>query len=151
MKAYILSIVGVVLLTAIVGMIAPSGKMGNFIKGTVKLVGVFVLVSPFVTLLSGKGEVFGDKAAYETDETYLERSADLMAEADGREIAAYLREKYSLTAEVSVIREIPSFFVKSIAVKISDFGINGDGEHIDIVTRVKSDLKARYGCEAEIA
>ena len=38
MKAYILSIAGVVLLSAVITIIAPSGKMGKFLRGAVKLV-----------------------------------------------------------------------------------------------------------------
>ena len=43
MKAYILSIAGVVLLAAVITIIAPGGKMGKFLKGAVKLVILFVM------------------------------------------------------------------------------------------------------------
>lgn len=149
MKGYIFSIVGVVLLTALVAIVAPSGKLGGFIKGLVKLAGVFVLVSPFVALFSGESFAF-ETGTYAYDEEYLATSGALMEQEDEGAIAAYLTKEYAVTAEVRVKRTIPSFSLKSIQVNIVDFGINGENEHINIVSRIQSDLKGRYGCEAEV-
>lgn len=150
MKAYILSIAGVVLISAVVSIIAPNGKMGKFIRGAVKLVGLVVLLTPFVSLFQGKGFSF-ESARFDTDETYLQRCVALMEERDEEEIQTFLQETFSVTAEAAVKRETDSVFsVKIIQIKISDFGINGEGEHINIVDQIKEALLKKYGVTAEI-
>ena len=48
MKAYILSIAGAVLLSAVITIISPSGKMGKFIKGTSKLLILVIMLAPVI-------------------------------------------------------------------------------------------------------
>ncbi|MDE6274078.1 MAG: stage III sporulation protein AF [Clostridiales bacterium] len=150
MKGYILSIAGVVLLSAVVAVIAPNGKMGKFVKGTVKLIGLVILITPFVSLFRGEGFVFQSENIA-LDSAYIQNSVNLMSDADEREIASYLKSEYGVTAEVECERNSDSrFSVKTLRIKIVDFGIIGDGEHIDNLSSIRSDLEKRYCCEAEV-
>ena len=54
MKAYVLSIAGIVLVIAAVTIISPSGKMGKFIKGAGRLFILAVMVAPFATFFGEK-------------------------------------------------------------------------------------------------
>ena len=66
MKAYILAIAGAVLLSAVVAVIAPSGKMGKFVRGITKLFILLVMLSPLVSfLLKGATFDFGTDALAE--------------------------------------------------------------------------------------
>ena len=149
MRAYVLSIAGAVLISAVLSIIAPGGKMGKFVKGMTKLFILVVLVTPFVTFFRGKGFLFVSGTLKE-DSAYLERSAQLMAEADAREIEAVLKEKFEIGASAEVTRSASDFARQKIVVKIFDFGIFGQDEHIDIVAKVQAYLKEWYGCETEV-
>ena len=152
MRAYVLSIAGIVLVIAAISIISPSGKMGKFIKGTGRLFILVIMVSPFVSFFGEKrGENFFQMDEIATDSGYLTRCAALLCEEDEREIAAYLNEEFSVTAQVKVQRgESNGFPREKIEVKITDFGINGQGGHIDKAEDVRAALVKRYGCEAVV-
>ena len=78
MRAYILSIAGIVLISAVVSMIAPSGKMGKFIRGTTKLLILLVMLGPIISWVEGKRELSLSSSNIRTDEAYLERCISLM-------------------------------------------------------------------------
>ena len=151
MKAYILSIAGIVLISAVVTMIAPSGKMGKFVRGTTKLMILLVMLAPIISWLEGKTELSLSSSSIDTDEAYLERCVSLMEEGDAREIAAYLLSEYGVTAEIYTERNGDTFRLQKITVNVTDFGIIGQDGHINIMTRIGEDLEARYGCEVAIS
>lgn len=151
MKAYILSIAGVVLLTAVITIIAPGGKMGKFLKGATKLVILFVMVSPLASWVT-EGDLSFQTASIGMDEEYLAHCADRLALSDGAAIGSWLSEEYGVTADVQVSRLADeTFSYEKIIVKITDFGINGQDEHIHIIEEVDRVLEERYGCDAEVA
>lgn len=150
MRAYILSIAGVVLLAALVSIILPSGKMGKFIKGAMKLFVLIVLVSPFV---SGFGTIAGEEntPVYETDADYLKRCARMLSAEDEKQILKWIEEEYSLEAAVSVTRKEESGFPREkITVKILQDGIIANDEHIDIMKKIQGELQTKYACPAEV-
>ena len=150
MRLYILSIAGVVLISAVISIIAPSGKTGKLVKGMTKFFIIVVLIAPFVSIFRGEGFVFASSEIGE-DRAYLERSATLMAEADAREIKAWLSEEYGIKADAVVSRSPVDFSHVKIVVKIRDFGIFGQDGHIDIVAELETLLRERYGCESEVS
>lgn len=93
MTGYILSIAGVVLLSALVAMIAPSGKMGEFLKGVTKLVTLFILLAPIGKLAAGDEFIFS-VGKIETDEAYLAYCAQELSAQDEAEIVLWLDETY---------------------------------------------------------
>lgn len=153
MKAYILGIAGAVLLSAVVSVIAPNGKMGKFVKGGMKLVVLIVLVSPFVTFfMKGEFPVGTEGKPISADTAYLETCENLLRENDERTIVALLKEEYGVGAEVVVEYAEENFAVrKKISVKIKDFGIYAEDEHIDIMKKITAALRERYGCETEVS
>ena len=150
MKAYILSIAGVVLLTAVITIIAPGGKMGKVLKGAAKLVILFVMVSPLASVFT-EGSLSFESVSVGTDEGYLEYCAGELAGEDEKAIAQWLSEEYGLTASAEVSRLADATFsYEKIEVKITDFGINGQDEHIHISEQIEKTLEERYGCDAEV-
>lgn len=150
MKEYILSIAGIVLLSAVITVILPSGKMGKFIKGAMKLFTLVVLVSPFVKHFE-KGTIVMPEESIKLNMEYLSHCASTLAEADERSIAEELSQTYSVTAEVKVERKAEAQFpLEKIFVKIIDFGINGQDEHIHIMSLIQENVTNRYGCQTEV-
>ncbi len=150
MKGYILSIAGAVLLSALITILSPSGKMGKFLKGATKLVILFVMVSPLANFLT-QGSFDWSAGEIGTDEAYLSYCADLAADGDEEAIAAYLAEEYGIEAAVTVtVRADETFSYEKITVEWENAGIFDRDEHIHISEEIESALKAKYGCEAEV-
>ncbi len=151
MKTYILAIAGIVLLSAVVSVIAPSGKMGKFIKGAMRLAILVVLISPFANWIGGK-QLSIPTASVGEDSNYLQYCAKRLSEEDEKAIEKFLQQEFSVIAEVEVTRTPDSNFKREkISAKISDFGIIGQDEHIDMIHRIQETLQTKYGCPTEVA
>ncbi len=151
MRAYILAIIGIVLLAAAVTLIAPSGKMGKFLKGATRLCILFVMLMPVRALLAGEAPVAVTQEM-QTDEDYLAFCAKELAEGDAAAIVLTLEEEYGVTAAVRVVRNADATFsYQKIDVRILDFGISQEEEHIYMMESIREALAAHYGCETVIA
>ena len=152
MKAYILSIAGAVLLSAVITIILPDGKMGKFVKGGLKLVILVVLVSPFVNFFTGKNLGFSAGGQISPDGKYIKTCGALMEEADEREITSRLLQHYGVEGSVVVTyAESTDLTRKKIQIKIKNFGIYQEDERIDIIEKITSELSAAYGCATEVS
>ncbi|MGN1077328.1 MAG: stage III sporulation protein AF [Candidatus Gallimonas sp.] len=150
MKAYILSIAGAVLLSAVITVLAPNGKMGKFVKGTMKLLILIVILSPLARFLSG-GSFSLSSGTIGTDSGYLLQCAAMLEKEDGIAIKNDLYQEFGVVAEVTTERaEESGFPLKSVSVKITDFGIIGQDEHIDIMNKIADALSEKYGCRAVV-
>ena len=151
MKTYILAIIGVVLLSAVVTIIVPGGKMGRFLKGATKLAILFVMLLPLRAVLSGDAiSVSGGNMAL--DESYLEHCAKALSAEDAASIVLHLEEQYGVTAAVKVERNADATFsYEKIVVHISDFGISDEDEHIYMIEKIEAELEAYYNCDAEVS
>lgn len=150
MKTYILSIAGVILLSAVVAMIAPNGKMGAFVRGMMKLLILAVVVTPLISVMK-KGDFDFSSSELATDGAFLEQCAELVSTGDEAEINAFIEETYAVTALSAAVRSADGrYALEKITVKITDFGIFGQDEHIDIIREIKEGLEERYGCTAEV-
>ncbi len=152
MKGYILAVAGVILLSAVVACIAPSGKMGRFVKGMMKLVILAVMISPMLGWVRSGTLDLSAASSIGTDEGYLRACSERLEEEDERAIAAFLLSDFSLSAEVDVTRsDDPSFEREKIRIILPAEGINGEEERINIMTRIREAVAARYGCEVEVS
>lgn len=149
MKAYVLSLAGVILISAVISVVAPAGKMGGFIKGMTRLFIFVVLISPFVRFVKNP-DAFLTGAEIETDDGYLKTYSAMLSRSDEEEIAAWLKETYGVTAELNVSRSFDDFSYEKITVRVRDFGINEVETHIDILSAIGEKLHGRYGCEVEV-
>ncbi len=151
MKAYILSIAGAVLLSAVITVIAPGGRMGKFLRGAVNLVILVVMAAPLTALFRGEGEMLGaGSIAY--DEGYLAYCAETLSAEDEAALCVFLQEEYGVTARAQVVRRAEAGFAyEKIYVEILDFGIIGQDEHIYMTEQIESALEECYGCAAEVS
>lgn len=150
MRDYVLRIAGAVLISAVMSLIVPNGKMGKLIQGMGQLFVVLILVSPVVSFLSGGSFSF----RYDdltNDDSFIQASTELAQERDAETIETFLRETFDIQTEVIVCRIADgSYRLEKIVVEIIDFGINKKEEHIDITTQVQSRLQQEYGCDVEV-
>ena len=151
MQSYILAIVGIVLLTAVITIIAPSGKMGKFLKGATKLAILFIMLMPIRSLLAEESfAVSGENIAQ--DDEYLAYCARELAAEDAAAIMVRMEEEYGIEASVRVERNTDATFsYQKITVLISDFGISDEDEHIYMIEKIEAELEAYYNCDAEVS
>lgn len=152
MKAYILSIAGMILLSAVVAIVCPSGKMGKFVKGTVRLFILVVMLAPLIGWVqSGKLEL-NAASAIGTDTRYLEHCAELLEERDEEEISAYLLAEFNVIGRADVTRSAEAGFPRErIRIFLAEDGIIGEDERIHKLTCIRESVETRYGCRAEVA
>ena len=72
MKSYFLSLLGVALLTAAVGILAPSAKAGRALKPLLSLVWLLALTAPLAHLSEGSFPTLPDLSPEGADEEYRE-------------------------------------------------------------------------------
>lgn len=149
MKGYVLSVAGVVLISAVISIIAPSGKMGKFVKSISRLFIFVVLISPFVRFAK-EPETFFPSTEMREDDVFLRKYAMKLSEADEAEISAWMTEEYGVESFVLVSRSSDDFSYQKIVVRVTDFGINGEESHIDIMSAARERLLERYGCDVEV-
>ncbi len=151
MKTYILNIVGIVLISAVVTIIAPSGKMGKFIKGTTRLFLLIVLISPIINWVRTESPSFESSSTIQINENYLLQCADVLQSRDEEEIEAYIEKEFCVSSKVDVKRQISALFpIEQITINLSDEGINETEERIYMINRIKEAVETRYGCKAEV-
>lgn len=153
METYILALAGVIILSAVVACIAPSGKMGKFIGGMTKLLPLVVMIAPLIGLVKGDGLALSEAAgSVESDAGYFAACAARLESADEAEISAYLGEKFSVSAQVESVRGAePPFRREKIKILVAPDGINGEDERIHILTRIREAVEADFGCDAEVS
>jgi len=148
MKAYVLSIAGAVLLSAIVTLIAPKGKLSGVIKATTKLVCLFVLLAPFVSFAQS-GE-FSPVASLEIkeDKDFLNSCKEYAESYESERLEREILQSFGLNSRVeTTCGEQSPYSVKKLLVKLQKSDIIGEGEHIDIMRKIEEAIEKRYGCE----
>lgn len=150
MKGYVLAVTGAILLASMISMLLPEGKIGKFLKGICGLMVFSAVVAPLISLFSGR-KLALNAGEVGTDEGYLAACAQLLEEQDRRDAEQFLSEQFSLSCTVLSERAASGgFALQKITVKISENGIFGQDEHIDMAERIKSALEERYRCPAEV-
>ena len=126
--------------------------MGKFVKGTVKLFILVVMISPVIGWVKSGKLDFSAASEIGEDEAYYAACCGKLEQADEAEISAFLKDSFSVTAEIRVKREsLPPFSREKIKILVTDPGIIGEDERIHIVTDIREAVKARYGAETEVS
>lgn len=147
MKAYLLSVTGAILLSALLAILLPEGKMGRFIRGICKLFVFSVLVSPLIGAVIGKQFSFSEPTLAAEGE-YLHRCAELLSARDEALAEQLLLDRFSLSGEADAERGTEDLFPrKKLTVKVAADGIIENGEHIDMIARIKAVLENQLGYE----
>ena len=154
MSSWVLSIVGVILLTSVVGIIMPEGKMGLFIKGLLAIISTLVIIQPVINFYSKGFDIEETLNEYDIGlqddflyfiqekriEEYENHCLDILSD-NGIE-----NGKISVEAETSDNRII----IKKVRIDLSDSVINHNEEHINILTSIISEVANYLNIEEEL-
>ena len=150
MQAYILSVAGAVILSVVVSLVLPEGRLAPLIRGAAKLITLLMLVSPLLSLLRGEAFFQNNDTAAEEERFLL--SCTQLAETNAeRAIGSWLEEEFGVLAESRVtFAQDGSYSAKEVTVCVTDFGIYGEEAHIDISLQIGEALEKWFGCPVEV-
>ena len=148
MKDWIVSISAVVIITAIVSLILPEGKLGKHIKSIFSIFIVFTIIKPIIYIKDNDFNYqnifnqdnielqydFIDYISNEKIEEYEKNCVDIL-EQNGIKKAS-VKLTYSLNNTQEII-------IKFVSVDLKNSVINSDKAHIDIINEIKK-LLATY-------
>ena len=114
MNGYLLSIIGVVLFSAVCTAILPEGKTTGLIKSIMRLACILAIVSPVLNFLSqGRISTFSDEnlqtffsqAGIASENTYIQYYCEMRVRETERALENEIKEKYALSAQVTLAWE----------------------------------------------
>ena len=141
-SAWVLSIVGIVLLTLVVDIVLPEGQTGKYIKSVLAIITVFVIASPVPTLLSGDIDVSGvmsDYDAADVDEAFLQDLFETRMEAVKDTLESGFAEEgvSGVKIDISYEKDGYVFEIKKILLDTTDAVIDGSDKNINIKETVR--------------
>ena len=137
-SSWVLSIIGVVLISVIVEMILPKGSVSKFIKSVLAIFIVFVIVSPIATI---KDSNYFDKIfnlnAIEIDVSYVKTINEQKVAEYQKNITTILNESGFLNISVNIDAEIDKEIkINKVYVNICNLVLNSNISHIDKYTKM---------------
>ena len=111
MSGYLLSVVGIVLVSAILSNVLPQGKTYKTLKTVIRMACLLVVVSPVLTVFqngeSGTGsngvfQSFFKEKVIETDQTYIDYCREKTVSTAEEKLSAELEKKFSYQIFVTI-------------------------------------------------
>ena len=125
LSAWVLSIVGIVVLTLMVDIIIPEGKTGKYIKGVFAMLTVFVIAMPLPKIFNSEFYL----------EEFLQQNTSASADYDVLENIYYMRLE---RLEQKIITSAESEGIKNMEVKINALNNNSFVEIQSIEINLKN-------------
>ena len=143
--SYIISIIGVVFLGVMIDVIAPEGKMNNFIKSIFAVFLLFVMVCPIVDFFTNNKLSGFFNTKLNVDEEYLEQTSELRIDNYELLIISELEKKgiYGVKVEIEgkIVGENKN--IKKVMVDTSNLVLTNADEHINkykVITELIYDI-----------
>lgn len=139
---WILSIVGVIVLSVVVDLVMPNGSTSKFIKNIFAFVIVIVIISPIVSFLSNKNLVlddfFKEKSIVVQDEFIASINRQLLDKTE-EDIQKTLKANGINNVQVGFSADIfqNELKIEQVSVDLSQIVIDEKFPHINIKTSIK--------------
>ena len=102
--AYLLSVVGTILLGAVLTAIIPEGKTAGIVRSMTKLVCLLVIISPILSYLSAEKAVKTEKnftqSVIQTDESFIQYYSELRVVQTEQAITQELQKEFGMDCVV---------------------------------------------------
>lgn len=108
-NAYLLSLIGTILLCSIITVIIPNGKTASIIKGVTRLVCLLAIISPIPYFLQNEKGIFANdknsngifsQTVIQTDDDFIKYYCQLRIRETERALTNELLEKFNAETEV---------------------------------------------------
>lgn len=154
MNGYLLSVIGTVLLSAILTAIVPEGKTSSAIKGVAKLACVLAIVAPVLEFFQSGGSKLGTKksstsifseSVIQTDEEFIKYYSEMRIRETEKALERELAEKYG--AETEVTLEWSSETEETDGIRITRIRIRLEDETEEVGQMIADYVKKNYCSE----
>lgn len=144
MQAYIWAVCGAAIISALAAILLPEGKIGKFINGILKLFCLAVMLTPLFGLFGEFSEKLpsggDDSAETELDSDFIDYMFGRRAEENAAELEKLLEEEFGVAVSAEILWDYAEYAynVTDVNIKIENFGMYGDDQHIFIIGQVAS-------------
>ncbi len=149
-SGWVLSIVGVVIITVVVEIIMPEGNISKYIKGFLVIFTVFIMVSPITNI--SIADIFSENDfSISLDDTFLQQ----VNEEKAIEYGEIIKDKLvaggydGINIDVCIDNSKTEMKITAIFVDLSKVVLNPKNENIDIYNNIKSVIKSVVTIDAE--
>lgn len=163
MKAYVLSVIGAILISAVLSCVIPEGKTASIIRGIIKMACVAIIVAPILTFFhSGKipDFMYGDfqeiftQSGIQSDAAFIQYYSETHIAETQKLLENELNEKYGLKTEVELEwtwMEREDDKLQSDGIYIQLIRVRGmENQDEKIKNEVKEYLSKNYCSEVQI-
>lgn len=141
-SAWVLSIVGIVILTLIVDIILPEGQTNKYIKSVFAVITVFVIALPIPSLFNGDidiGGVLKNEQAGVIDTAFIENLMQERAAVVKDELLKEYKTNGIDNVEVEIsYKDDVKFSIEKIFINVKNSVIVGSDKNINIKEKVLS-------------
>lgn len=134
MSAWIISVVGIILLTTVVGIIMPDGRFSRYIKSILTFATILVIISPLKNIVKNRidfTDLFGE---YETQyqQSFLYYANEKKADAVAVRCVKKL-EEIGMTGEKITVLYLGDveFQIEKVQINVKNLVCNEDKSHMD--------------------
>ena len=163
MKEYLLSIIGIVLISSILLAIMPDGKTASVIKGTTKLSCLLVIISPIIGYFDSnirnsnnaeKAGNFFQETVIDEDESFIQYYSEKRIYLAEIALEEELFEHFQVNTKVTLCWEILDFQMDAYSgnnIKVCSIAVNSkDGMEDSMKKKVCEYLENKYCSEVLI-
>ena len=156
-RNWLLSVGAMILLTAVITLIIPHGRLGKLIKSVFALLSILVIIQPLVNLKNGNADFTvpsiteGNEIVLQQD--YLQYIVEKRNQAK-EETCEDILNKNGIEGAVVDIEFITdnkaSYEIKKVTVNLENSVIISDKEHIDIIEIALAEIADYLDTEREV-
>jgi stage III sporulation protein AF len=149
-SSWVISIVGIVIVSVLVEIILPEGNINKYIKGFLAIFTVFVMVKPIVNISAI--DIIGE-SDYEIslDNTFLEEINETKAMHYALMTEGKLKQNGydKIGVDICVDKQENQLKIMTIIVDLRKVVINNKNENIDIYNNIKNIIKSVVEIDSE--
>lgn len=140
MKAWIISIVCVIVLGVLLEIVLPKGKIAKYVKGTFALVVIFVIVSPLPKLLKKEWKFDFSSAWASANNTFLQETENERTHEQEEDVENYVA-LFGYDCEVEISKKSDFEIEEVYVTNYGNFAcVNEIGELVANKLNVKKDV-----------
>lgn len=154
LTAWIMSIVGVAVLTLLVDILVPEGETSKYIKSVFAILTVLIIASPLPKLFSSEfvfEDFFGETEAAYVDYDYAERLNERRIEFLENKVAEVLSDKkFECRVTIDARFDKGKMIIERIKIKTQKSVIVGTEANIDIIKEFVKEMTGVDGNRIEV-
>lgn len=153
LSAWILSILGIVVIGAVIDLVLPSGRMNKYVKSVFAAVTVLVIILPLPNMLKNgcDSENFIFNEQIQLQEDYLGYAEKVKRDSIVRGLRSALASDGITIGEVEIVGKFSAAvpIVEEVRINLSQVVISGQTEHINKCEVVRSKVSEYLSIDKE--